>query len=170
MNFDNTVKNPSDLKASEEFIEAKALISSGKGWKKWDKTITQAVYDRICEDARAAIEAFGLPESEWQYFKRDVIDYYIEHGTLMPGNKQFTWELVIFNLLRRDIDAAIRRRYRIMLAAHRRREKKQDSAPGRRGSAQPINSKNLSKSDEKPHRIHKNAIFHKNLLENRLNL
>lgn len=124
MKFNDSIYNPDVLEPTEEFKEAYALISTCKSWKKWNKIVTKPVYERIREEARMAIESFGLDVRFFNDLMRDTIDYYLEHGTLKPKYQQFNWEMGLLAIFKKEIDAAWRRRYRAMLAAAKRRENK----------------------------------------------
>lgn len=124
MPFNNTSVNPDDLVAPEWFINAKALISSRKGWKKWPKVVTRPVYERICEDLRLFAEKVGVEERMITRFKTKTLDYYIEHGTLMPCRFQYNVELGLLALFKRRIDESILRRVRAIRAASLHRERK----------------------------------------------
>lgn len=125
MPFNNTSVNPDDLVAPEWFVNAKALISSSKGWKKWPKVVSRPVYERICEDLRLFAEKVGVEERMVTRFKTGTLDYYIEHGTLMPCRFQYNVELGLLALFKRRIDESILRRVRAIRAAALRRERKE---------------------------------------------
>ncbi len=124
--FDNAVHNPAQLSPTPEFTDALALISASKGWRKWPKIISKKVYDRIREDAWAAIEQFGVPEPQKALndFMTETVDYYLSHGTLQPNFLQYFWETALFGMFKLQIDAAVNRRVRALRAAGRRRERK----------------------------------------------
>ncbi len=117
----------SDLKPTPEFSEAFSLISSSKGWKRWPKIISKKVYERIHDEAWQCITTFAVPTPQWRFkdFMRDLIDYYLAHGTLKPDNQYYFWELGLFAIFKRRIDEAIRRRVRAIRAAAVRRLKLQ---------------------------------------------
>lgn len=120
--FMTEIHNPMTLSTpSEEFSLAYALISTSKSWKKWSKPISKKVYDQICEEAREAIAAFGLQDRYHTGFIRNVIDRYLDHGALKAGSCRYAWEVGLFAVFKRRIDAAVRRRYRAMLAAAKRK-------------------------------------------------
>ena len=105
---------------SKSFKEALALISTSKSWSKWQKPVSKSAYDKICSDVREGIMAFGLDEQQALDFITNYIDCYLAHGILDPkcgGNSFF---MGLFASLRRQIDAAVQRRFRAMLSASRR--------------------------------------------------
>lgn len=128
MNSGKVIYNPIDLRPDKEFIDAKTLISSSKSWKKWSKTVSKALYEQICEDIMNAASAMGLNSVEVADFIRNVIDYYIDNGTLKPRHCQFGWEMALFAIFKRQIDRSIRRRYKAMLAAQKRRKQKAEDS------------------------------------------
>ncbi len=125
--FEEMVFTDDNVTPSAEFIEAKSLISSGKGWKKWPKIISKPVYEKIRDAVRICIDGFHLPDTKTAFdkFMLYVIDYYLEHGTLRPGYGQRLWELGLFAIFKRRIDEAIARRVRCIRAAALRRERRE---------------------------------------------
>lgn len=123
MPFNNTIINSENLVAPEWFVNAKAVISTGKGWKKWQKTVSRSVYERILDDIRNFGEKTGVEERLINRFIIKTLDYYIDNGSLQPCKCQYNWELGLFALFKRRIDEAIRRRVRAIEAAARRRER-----------------------------------------------
>ncbi len=124
--FDDVVFNDEPLFPPAEYVEAYAVISTSRGWKKWPKVISKKVYDRICEDARLCINEFRVkdPEKAYDEFITLTIDYYIDHGTLREGYRQYLWELGLFAIFKRRIDEAIARRARAIRQAALRRQRK----------------------------------------------
>ncbi len=124
--FTGYIYTESDLKPTAEFTEALAIISTTKGWKKWSKVISKKVYDRIHDDAWQCIATFGIanPEKTFNDFMRDLVEYYLDHGTLKPDTQYYHWEMGLFAMFKRRIDEAIVRRVRAIRAAQIRRQRK----------------------------------------------
>lgn len=125
MPFTNSIHNEELLTPSAEFIEAKSLISAGRGWKKWPKLISKSAYERVCTDARNCLETIGVREKAIGHFLHETIDHYLEYGTLKPKYMQFMYELGLFVIFKRMIDEAISRRVKAIKAAALRKARKE---------------------------------------------
>lgn len=114
-------------RASKEFRQALALISSSKSWRKWQKPVSKSAYEKICQDAREGVLAFGLTDEQADKFIENYIDFYLGNGYIDPAQSLNPFYLGIFATLRRQIDESIARRYKAMLRASQRKNNSENT-------------------------------------------